>query len=1123
MQDAYPPDLVNGAIPVVFAVNAVDSKYVTPPWSSTSTTTHGSSLHPEWQNDDVVGEAVPQEGTDKTGGSIGTSAPSWNGPFNLFIDAMSLMCNKDSYKHVHRWSSGSDNAGRVGADSAPSDLFQSDGQQYHDHHNELYSREILSGEESCTDEEDDGHTNLGKNDDNDETRRIRRGFASEMRKRINYINRSTAKPSTTAKDHPQMSLHQQQRAVMEDGGLQQTTSTPTMPAFFDRVRIIPVSKRHAFPPSKDPNGVNNTISPPGMSSTTNAHHYHQQQQNQNQRYQYNYNAITHDTNASVSAATAASKYQQQPVEQFLLDKISPNPFSLRRKQLHIDRATTALEPTSKVAPPSSSTFSTHGDSMTIYPPTDTMKTTSSEGGSHHSKCNNNVGIIPVDWLEKHCQWLPSVVLVVMALDLNLPQSLRVERDVQLGETIDNIRSSLAPKRECRIHLVCLVTNHEQLKTIQQKHLATSQQLTFVRSQCRLSPSNITMLYFPGDLVVGEQQSNPQLLTTIPKKLPLFQSQSSSTTTTTTANAAATTATTHINELSLTSLPLKQLYRTARDLSLSYYLTAARRLKRKISSLHSYDNNSTMNYNLLPFMIRYQFKISIYYEFQLKLDRSVKHLSEAYNAAELYYKYITNRQRQVLSVLQEQIYYYTQQQLRKQNILDQVLEDEECGNSEVLYNNNGGGNHVYPASYADLSTPVTPQRKLAKSKIQSPNTNADDAVEVALIMGSPPPNVGAAATSNADSDHEDLLLMKQQFKLLPVSDMAFQCRGVADWINFKLMKYTFKYSSSNTTQQQIAPGVDKSSTTDIKGVGGGAGIVHATMQWRRHSQVFLSTKYYHTYDNIPKISNCPLLLQPKWWHSSYVEHQRLAIAELAERYPLQLQNVDSTSASRESLLISAGWRLYLAAAEATLQTCKQVECENHSKNVTHQCDQIDEDTAQEQHYSASQYVGGIDPDMLENQFRKETRKQHYHSALRYLERAISLFYNLDGHNRISWYDCTLDHHEGRLAAPLHYLFGNLSMNKVIEEYGDSNDYNTISAGLETAMKHLHHALGLVMGWPTLEAAIAKTLIRCYSKLTELGIVWDHAVLVNALTFLLFPDIFQCRERKPTIGREHIRQR
>jgi hypothetical protein len=82
-----------------------------------------------------------------------------------------------------------------------------------------------------------------------------------------------------------------------------------------------------------------------------------------------------------------------------------------------------------------------------------------------------------------------------------------------------------------------------------------------------------------------------------------------------------------------------------------------------------------------------------------------------------------------------------------------------------------------------------------------------------------------------------------------------------------------------------------------------------------------------------------------------------------------------------------------------------------------------------------------------------------------------------------------------------------MNKVIEEYGDSNDYNTISTGLETATKHLHHALGLVVGWSTLEVAIAKTLIRCYTKLIELGIVWDHAMLANALTFLLFPDIYQ----------------
>lgn len=938
MQQHYPSDLADGVVPLVFVVNAVDSQYNTSNVSNKSANT--GTIASDSQLSEDVKDARADIVSNK---SSAEKNPVNNDPFEMFVKALSLACSAD----------GATNDSTIEAvtqvktrpDSATEVHYP---EEQHETH------EIISGEESSSDE------------DGIDMPLVRRdGFPLKMRKSIHYIHPSTKQ--------------------------QQGVEAAETPKFFDHVRIIPVSKRHAFPPSKDPTGVNNNNNNAGgIRSTSTA-------------IQQRHNSNTHHPDG---------KSQRS-------NKISPNPFLLRRKQLDKTTTSTTTTTDSYSVNESSSRTTKSSLDLQVYP--------TANNESHSKKQQHSFGIIPVDWIEKHAQWLPSVVLVVTVLDLNLPQASRITRDVSLGEVIDNIRLSLAPKRECRLHLICLVTNHEHLKTAQQKHFAVSQQLTFIRSQCRLAPSSITILNVPLDYF---------------------------------AEAEATTA--GEKAALQPSTALRQLHRTIRSMSMTYYLSAARRLKRKIAMLQGFSSTSSSNsnqllleqqYHLLPLVIRCQFKIGIYYEFQQKLDKAVKHWTEAYNAVEIYYTYIVNQQR------------HAQMAFRHQQQLEQVAGNEnsefDSSNSDIAYNRD--------SYYADLTTsPISPQRRPTTSKIQSPIPE-DHGVEVALIMDQQSPGTE--------------FLPPQILNSFSLSDMAYQCRGVADWINFKLMSYAFRYSSlnSNSAGDFKTQGLAEQQQKVVPHPAGS--LVQATMQWRRHCQIYLSTQYYRADDLNNDTDN--VLYQPLWWHWSYVEHQRLAMAQLAEQYPYRPDAVDADAFSLEVMLTCASWKLYESTAEAMLLT---------NKLLLHEKKPRPPQIPDEGHITASggstisRYVGGMDPDILEIQFHEELKRNRNHLAMQYLEQAISLFYKIEGNRRF-----------GRSSAHMHYLLGNLLINA-----GPSLDP---APDVGVAIKHLHQALGQVMGWPSLEAGIAKALIKSYSFIEEERWEKDEAIIANSLSFLFRPDIFR----------------
>lgn len=196
------------------------------------------------------------------------------------------------------------------------------------------------------------------------------------------------------------------------------------------------------------------------------------------------------------------------------------------------------------------------------------------------------GILPSGWLEKHVHALPSVLIVVTTFSgINQHQK---NQDEHLVETIQRLRYSLATKRDCSIRLVCIAATNEEEQILSE----TDDWLVDIQQKCHLLPSAVTILHTPEDLYGAESPGMP------------------------------------------TSLAIRKLHRSVRDASLAYYLGQARRAKRKHAMLG--DDRQPA---LLPLAVRYCFKIGIFYEFQLKHEKSTKYFSQAYRHLENYYNYI----------------------------------------------------------------------------------------------------------------------------------------------------------------------------------------------------------------------------------------------------------------------------------------------------------------------------------------------------------------------------------------------------------------------------------------------------------------------------------------------------
>jgi len=193
---------------------------------------------------------------------------------------------------------------------------------------------------------------------------------------------------------------------------------------------------------------------------------------------------------------------------------------------------------------------------------------------------NTEGILPAGWLEKHVHALPSVLLVVTTLSAN--GSNQEAQNQHFLETMEHLKYNLASKRECHLHVVCLMDDPSP------SILTTDAWLTLVKHHTELPSTSISLLSVK-DLAADMATLSPSL---------------------------------------------RDLHASIRDASLSYYLKQARRAKNKHAVL-GHERQPT----LLPLAARYCFKIGVFYEFQLKHEKSLKFFSLAYRHVQSYYQFL----------------------------------------------------------------------------------------------------------------------------------------------------------------------------------------------------------------------------------------------------------------------------------------------------------------------------------------------------------------------------------------------------------------------------------------------------------------------------------------------------
>jgi len=575
------------------------------------------------------------------------------------------------------------------------------------------------------------------------------------------------------------------------------TSTPLShhADFFSRANIVPVSHRHAFPPSKDPKGSKNAIS-------------------------------RLNTNLSKRGVSGGNKTTNSVNGVGFGEGFSNEDYSSKIQ----------LEIASVIG-----------------------------------------GILPSGWIEKHLHALPSVLLIVTVVDLSNTLYQQAKLEQHLTNTLEALRSSCAKKRDCPVHLVCLIQDCNRTGNVvggiscgspslgsyhhRCANPVENERLANIKTVCRLSSNAITTVHicskatYSADNLDEDDGNNGEEFDF------------------------------YIEE------ELQKLQQSIREASMSYYLTQVRRCKKKHSNLH---HDKFME--LLPVAARYCFKIGVFYEFQMHDDqtragKSAKYWMEAYQNVLDYYRYL-------------------QALYRRQN--RQSTSPSRKANTVILSSSSGGGDDMKkmvvssPASAGVINTVQTNVSESIPddSEIQcntenmvlsryageedhppppQPSTpsSQSDGVEVALVYSPRTGNggitIGAKSpskqkktqlkTQNIMGDDESLLIQSR------LGDMIHQCRKVADWLNVKLLLMTSGVILKATAEPKLQYETEEYFASIV-------------LQIRRHCQVFLSKPWSLCYDDEDGIQwekdDGRCVTDPAWHFWQYASQQRLVLHQFTQR-------------------------------------------------------------------------------------------------------------------------------------------------------------------------------------------------------------------------------------------------
>ena len=631
--------------------------------------------------------------------------------------------------------------------------------------------------------------------------------------------------------------------------------------FFSNAHIVPVSNRHAFPPSKDPFGNSN-----------------------------------HNINLNIK----------------LFKSISSSSSVLKR----------------------STSTSTNSKNSNDYYALSSLK--------HRSvynilKLNPLQGILPSGWIEKHVHALPSTLLFVTQLSLNpindsgsgtnKAQQRMYDQallEQHLLNTMENITSSIAKKRDVPIHLVILVRMEKEsdLKYNEQSMnqnlgdlmIILQERIQSIKTVLRLNSNAITTLPYFIDTTENSSDGKNEVdnVTNLAPK----------------------------HNMKYNTKQLSKLQQTIYENSNLYYLTQVRRLKRKYALLHH-----DKIYDLLPFAIRYCIKIAIFYEFQcssldnadeaevsskpfkeekeemVKLDKSIRYWKEAYRNVIEYYHFLIEKEMQLRAKdenfnlghgtianlgsssrrLQERVATLTD--------TDDENDDEPLtpSTNQIVRGESVDSNQDEVAKLIEHHSPPPPPPPADSTPIQT-------GIEVALAYspksGQGGVTIGAKTpikppdTGNGDSNSDDSMTSRTHSE-----DMIHQCRAVADWINFKLLLVMSNAIVVTNDTSKVWP------------------IINLAHQIRKHAQVFLSKPATLTHDlnaTGKTSSEIAHLNDPTWYFWQFVAHQKQVLAEFMEQCTKIPTNIVLESLAHDVSSQFSAAKHFMSSGEALLMLGNSIQ-------------------------------------------------------------------------------------------------------------------------------------------------------------------------------------------------------
>jgi hypothetical protein len=229
------------------------------------------------------------------------------------------------------------------------------------------------------------------------------------------------------------------------------------------------------------------------------------------------------------------------------------------------------------------------------------------------------------------------------------------------------------------------------------------------------------------------------------------------------------------------------------------------------------------------------------------------------------------------------------------------------------------------------SPVNVEMRNPQDEMQvETNDDVTTGIEVSLADASDEEEEEEEAPTAMSQEEELKQVVSQEEQV--TSDLAHQCRAVADWLNFKLLKAAFDATNLGAKDE---------------------GLVAASWQWRKHAQVMLRET-----DEDPS--------NPAWNFWAYVAHQRLVMSQLVERHP-----PTDAAVPEEVLIRCSPWRNYLAAAEAELMLGVEIRKEGS----------VDAALAKQGGQSMRQrFVGDMDSEGLSPKLQELLQQDHTGTSL-----------------------------------------------------------------------------------------------------------------------------------------------